>query len=48
MASFFKVTHEELEKAGSSFNGITELANGGYVTTLEVYHELPCVVSIAA
>lgn len=44
-ASFFKVTRDELEKAGSSLDNIAELTGGGYVATLGVYHELHCVVS---
>ncbi|KAI1172988.1 hypothetical protein F4777DRAFT_601121 [Nemania sp. FL0916] len=42
-ASFFKVTREELERAGSSLHNIAELTGGGYVATLGVYHELHCV-----
>lgn len=41
--SFFKVTREELEKAGSTFDRIAQLTDGGYVATLGVYHELHCV-----
>ncbi|KAI1746490.1 hypothetical protein F4782DRAFT_524344 [Xylaria castorea] len=41
--SFFRVTREELERAGSSFDNIAELTDGGYVATLGVYHELHCV-----
>lgn len=41
--SFFKVTRDELEKAGSSLDNIAELTGGGYVATLGVYHELHCV-----
>ncbi|KAI1123320.1 hypothetical protein F5Y10DRAFT_251998 [Nemania abortiva] len=41
--SFFRVTRQELERAGSSFENITELVGGGYVATLGVYHELHCV-----
>ncbi|KAI1501575.1 hypothetical protein F5X99DRAFT_382347 [Biscogniauxia marginata] len=42
-SSFFKVTYEELEQAGESFEHIAELSDGGYVATLGVYHELHCV-----
>ncbi|KAI0206735.1 hypothetical protein F4808DRAFT_405140 [Astrocystis sublimbata] len=41
--TFFRVTREELERAGSSFDQIAMLADGGYVATLGVYHELHCV-----
>ncbi|KAL2279301.1 hypothetical protein FJTKL_13509 [Diaporthe vaccinii] len=42
--TFFRTTKEELERAGESFENIAELAEGGYVATLGVYHELHCVV----
>lgn len=45
LATFFRTTKEELERAGESFENIAELPEGGYVATLGVYHELHCVVS---
>ncbi|KAF7525071.1 hypothetical protein G7054_g11195 [Neopestalotiopsis clavispora] len=41
--SFFRVTKDELERAGESLINLAELEDGGYPATLGVYHELHCV-----
>ena len=49
VAIFFNVSLEEVSKAEESVtDDITELADGGYLAILGVYHELHCLVSIVS
>ncbi|KAH8896285.1 hypothetical protein GQ53DRAFT_819403 [Thozetella sp. PMI_491] len=41
----FRASREELLKAGEDLHNAVELADGGYIAVLGVYHELHCLVS---
>ncbi|KAI0390769.1 hypothetical protein F5Y17DRAFT_461444 [Xylariaceae sp. FL0594] len=41
--AYFNATLEELAKAGEDLDNLTELAGGGYLSSISVYHELHCL-----
>ncbi|KAI8631540.1 hypothetical protein F5Y19DRAFT_473212 [Xylariaceae sp. FL1651] len=41
--SFFRASREEMERAGESIDDAVEIADGGYIAVLGVYHELHCL-----
>jgi hypothetical protein len=47
LATYFSVSDEEIRKSGDTVEDSVELANGGYLAALGIYHELHCLVRLS-